>query len=119
MTWTEASTSCRAGSGGFTSATMGPNLPAPSAHIGVGRRLRHQIRHNLAQLLGLPAVLLVLARSGDPALGHADVAAHHVEDAARDVLGLAAAQPDHYRRDVGGVERIELLGLALRRLLAH
>src|SRR6516165_4662694 len=80
MTWTEASTSCRAGSGGVTSATMGPKLPAPSAHVGVGRRLCDQIRHNLAQLLGLPTVLLVLTRSGHPALGDADVAAHHVEE---------------------------------------
>ena len=44
------------------------------------------------------------AGAGHPALGHADVAALHVEDAAGDVRRLGAAQPHHDGRDVGRVE---------------
>ena len=57
--------------------------------------------------------------AGHPALGHADVVALHVEDAAGDARRLGAAEPDHDRRDVRRVEGVELLGLLLGRRRAH
>jgi len=43
------------------------------------------------------------------------VVALHVEDAAGDAGRLGAAEPHHDRRDVGGVEGVELLGVLLGR----
>ena len=71
---------------------MRGRLLAPAPHVGIGSRLRHQLGHDLAQLGRVPAVALVLTGSGHPTLGDADVPAHDVEDAARDVPGLAAAE---------------------------
>ena len=62
----------------------GPRLLPPPAHVGVGSRLGHEVGHDPAQLGRVPAVTLVGAGPGHPALGHAEVVALDVEDAARD-----------------------------------
>jgi len=66
----------------------------------------------------VPPVVLV----GDgprPSLGHADVAAVHVEDATGDARRLGAPEPHDKRSDVVGVVAVELFGLALRCVLAE
>src|ERR1700744_932653 len=111
MTWTAASASRRPGTGGVTSvgpdggggaavpesgggaADMTPTLLALPAHVGVRRRLGDEVRHDLAELGRVPAVALVGGRALDPALGHAEVVALHVEDAARDAGRFGAAEP--------------------------
>ena len=82
--------------------------------LALGAALATRSGDHVAQLGRVPPAALVGRRARHPSLGHADVAAGHVEHPTGDAWPTRAAQPHHQRGDVVGIVGVELVGLPLR-----